>query len=325
MAYRQFIYGSDQFAVKKFIEKEIKNLKKQEAFQQSEIQKFYLDETLFSDVLKASQVSDFFASAKIIVVFDFNAVASHKNKNEKIETEALKSYFEKQSDRIALFLVCSYQKLDQRLKLTKMITETCKVFEIKIPTKPKIAKYITAIIHQKQGTITEEALQALIEQLPLSFYVVYNEVNKLLIYDKNITLDHIKSLGVAYIESNIFDIGKAILEQNANLLLKAYKAWTIKDQNFSALIGYLQYVFSNLRNLLVLKRNNIDDYQIKQQLNLPYFVYNQYARAANSYNVFYLNELLLELATIEYKIKNTILYVKINFDSWIIKLIKHFK
>lgn len=108
-------------------------------------------------------------------------------------------------------------------KLFIHIFKSSSVFKTETLSDKTIIKFISKFIEENQGTIDESQLLTLSLKLPLNGSIIEKELNKLLLYDKNITEESIENLLTKYDSDSDWNFINAFTDHDVASTWNFYK------------------------------------------------------------------------------------------------------
>lgn len=193
-----FIYGPDNYRTKE----KLRELREKYAgfeWQRIDGEKISLDE-LSGKIKSASLLSP----KRFIVLENLTLNKAQKEISQFLSEN--QNLLENQNDIFVFF----EDKADKKTSLYKFLNQGKNKFELKILTGADLKKWILSYVQKNGGQIEAGALQEILmsEQTDLRFLTL--ELDKLLAYDKKITLVNVNLLTAASFDTNIFNLTDAV-------------------------------------------------------------------------------------------------------------------
>ncbi len=237
------LYGKDTYRKKEKLDKIIEQYKKK--FPSGLNIKFVSDNKSFSDVTD-KQIS-MFGEKKLVVINDsFNKSLLKESISKNIDSL-------KKSDDIIVLFEESITKSDSLLK--KVIKSDCLVQEFNLLPRSGVLTFLKKEVKNKQGEISDEAMQTLIDYTGNDLWRLKNEIDKLFSYSSKITEDDVKKLVKPEIETNIFKTIDALAERDKKKATGLIYEHIVNGDHALYIISMIVYQF---RNLLIV-RSMIDE------------------------------------------------------------------
>ena len=91
------------------------------------------------------------------------------------------------------------------------------------PTASDIRKFIENTVESLGGKISDEAINKLISKVPEDLSIIENEINKLVSYENEVTVENVNRMVSDFNIDNYFDLANAIISGDTYEILKKYK------------------------------------------------------------------------------------------------------
>ncbi len=252
-------------------------------------------------------VEDIISNAKRYPMMAEKQVIIVKEAQILIKTiDKLESYAENPQATTILVICYKYKKLDKRKKVYKTIAKTGVIFESKRLYESNMPDWIRNVLAEKKYTISQKALQMLVEFLGVDLGKVNNELEKLQLVipqQTEITALHIeKNIGISK-DYNNFELRSAVGERN---VLKANSIINYFSQNpkSNPTIVTISLLFSYFS--LLLKYHAAPDknqYAIAKTLGINPFFVKDYQIGARNYPMKKISQIISLLRDADMKSK----------------------
>ena len=177
--------------------------------------------------------------------------------------------FSNVSDTTDLILV--EPKLDKRLSYYKLLQKKTDFQEFKELDMAGTAKWLTQEVTRLGGNIGDKEAKYLVDRVGLNQELLANELNKLVTYNKNVTLNNIELLIEPTPQSTIFELIEAAFTLDNKKMLKLYreqKALKVEPQQIIALLTWQFHILA-----LIKSAGNRTPSQIAKETGLnPYVI-----------------------------------------------------
>ena len=287
MAPVYIFFGDDAF----LIESCISNLKKECEISLPDLNlSIFNDESDFEEIMTSCETFPFMDKLRLVIAKDITIT-------DKIK-ERIIQYSEKPNAYACLAIIVKGDaKLVDNDKIT--VVDCNKLDDIIIKKK------VIADIKIKGYTITDEALSLLIRFCDNSLTRINSELSKLLPYandKKEISEDMVRSMVVADVSYNIFELSDAILNKNTDKAIKVTK-FLLETEEAYSVIGLLYNYF---RRLLIvgITPSNIDNANIAKSLQVKPYAITLARNQCKQIGIKKLYNLCEEMQKIDLKIKN---------------------
>ena len=185
---------------------------------------------------------------------------------------------------------------DRRTSLFKKLNQSGQFQEFKFLEGENLRRFIRQEVDRRGGKIETAEITKLVEYVGNDFWRMTNELDKLIAYDKQITVDNIELLVQSQVQTNIFElIEKVAHKQTARALQELYKLLG----EGSAEIYILTMIVYQYRNLLVVK----DAQERGQKVALHPFVLGKTMVLTGKYQLLELKNIYKRLLYFESAIK----------------------
>ena len=168
-------------------------------------------------------------------------------------------------------LVIYEPKIDKRSKLYKLLNKSNSAKEFKSLSDGELVRWISNRIEGKDGKIENGAAQYLIKRVKGDQLRLSNEINKLVSYDKTISLETINLLIDEAPDANVFDLLNFVMHKNKEKALAKYDELRGAQVDAHYILVMLCWQMSNLMSVQAAKSRS--DKEIASQLGMnPYSV-----------------------------------------------------
>ena len=138
-------------------------------------------------------------------------------------------------------------KLDKRLAYYKYLKKNTDLTEYTQPDENSMAAWLQRRAKDQGGVISSNDARYLIERTGINQQNLYNELNKLLLYDDKVTRASIDVLTDATPQSTIFQLLEAAFAGNVKRALELYaeqRALKVEPQQIVAMLGWQLHVLA---------------------------------------------------------------------------------
>ena len=204
------LYGTNDFAIQKEIEKITKD------FDKMNISKYDLTEDDIKDVISDAETFSMFADSKVVIVE--NAAIFTSSGSGDLET--LENYLAHINPNTILIFTVNEEKVDERKKITKKIKKDYKLISFNQNETPN--SLVRNLLNDYN--ITSSNINLLIDRVGTNPLILENEVNKIKLYkdDKTVTKEDIINLTTKRPEIDIFKLIDDIVMKNKDEALEIY-------------------------------------------------------------------------------------------------------
>lgn len=201
-------YSNNDFLLNHAVEDKIKELN----VDPFNIVKYDLLENQYDDVLEDLQTVSFFAEKKVIVIRNIQEL----EKADEYLLQSYLNYFEKPNPDVVV-IIMSNELLPESSALGTSLFKHAFIEKIKEMDKKEYPDFIKNMFKKYNYTITDDAIEALLERTNLDFNLINQEAEKLMLFayeTKEINERAVLLLVSRNLEENIFELTNALLSKN---------------------------------------------------------------------------------------------------------------
>jgi DNA polymerase-3 subunit delta len=198
------------------------------------------EEVDFQKLYDALTSLPFLVSRKMVVLRTPSA-----NKEWLGKSEELLSNFPDTTDVILV-----EPKLDKRLSYYKFLKAATEFREFTRPDANSLARWLSEQAKVRQGSLSPSDARFLVDRVGLDQQLLSNELDKLLLYDSQITRQTIELLTEPMPQSSIFDLLDAAFSGNRAKMLKLYseqRALKVEPQQIIAMLSWQLHVLAVIK------------------------------------------------------------------------------
>lgn len=218
------LYGTEAY----FIEETLKKLKRQLSENgEVEVINFDLEENNIEEVIYEADTIPFFSDRKLVIAKNaFFLKAAEKGKEKIVhDTVVLEKWVQSPSPTSVTVFIAPYEKLDERKKITKAMKQYAEVIEASSLQAHDLKGWILHEVSNLGKTISDEAVDALIEIGGTNLVHLQTELMKITTYlgdREEIDINTVKLLLVRTLEQDVFSLGNAYLTGNKGEAIEIY-------------------------------------------------------------------------------------------------------
>lgn len=218
------LYGTEAY----FIEETLKKLKRQLSENgEVEVINFDLEENNIEEVIYEADTIPFFSDRKLVIAKNaFFLKAAEKGKEKIVhDIVVLEKWVQSPSPTSVTVFIAPYEKLDERKKITKAMKQYAEVIEASSLQAHDLKGWILHEVSNIGKTISDEAVDALIEIGGTNLVHLQTELMKITTYlgdREEIDINTVKLLLVRTLEQDVFSLGNAYLTGNKGEAIEIY-------------------------------------------------------------------------------------------------------
>lgn len=307
-----FIYGDESYLIEKKVQEIIKqnNLAKVISFN---------NDIKLGEII--NQISSFslFDSSRLLIFRDLSYFQINKNE----EAEALiKSLRFKPSSTTIIFTSSKINEKSPTI-FTKYLLENVQTFKFDNLSDKEILNITKQEIIKHGATISDVDLFYFLSKIPNSLTIIINEIEKLVVLDKNISRTNIDESIQKYSVGSAFDFINSFNSGNTEMLFKSYYEKISHGETIQNLIGQITNVLELCSRIYSLKQSKHTDKEIEQILGKHSFVIKKNLEFLNFIGYKKICNYLNMISEIDTKIKSGLLDEKIGFERFLLETTKN--
>ncbi len=280
------------------------------------------EQTLEDIINEASYVS-MFGEMKYILVKNANYFGTEKLKEQ--DEKMLLKYMENPYP-LTTIIFTTYEPIDERKKVTKMMKEKGKVILIDLPKGIDLYNKVADRLIEKKYIAEKETINYLINACLNNYDLICNEIEKIdLYYQKptKINLETIKNLVSKTIVDNNFKFVDAVIQKDIKKAFQYLEDLTILKIEPLTLINLLAREYRNMLSMKLYEEKKINKKEIQQELKLQTWQYDKTKKNADTYHKDDLKDYLIELEKLDVKIKSGQIDKTIGLKLFILNLFEY--
>ena len=285
------LYGTNDFAIQKEIEKITKD------FDKMNISKYDLTEDDIKDVISDAETFSMFADSKVVIAE--NAAIFTSSGSGDLET--LENYLAHINPNTILIFTVNEEKVDERKKITKKIKKDYKLISFNQNETPN-----SLVRNLLNGyNITSSNINLLIDRVGTNPLILENEVNKIKLYkdDKTVTKEDIINLTTKRPEIDIFKLIDDIVMKNKDEALEIYNEMLKVNEEPLKIVILLASQFRLMYQAKELAKKGYSEKNISEVLKVHPYRVKLALQKGKKYKVETLLNYLNALADIDIAIK----------------------
>lgn len=302
-----FVYGTDQY----LIDKKVKDIS---ANLEGSIKAFNDEhslELIFNEIANIS----FIDNKKIIIV-----------KNHKIftnETDFIDEFINLIKNINDVELIFSFLgRPKTTLKFISFLLEEAIIEKNNYIESRQLPYLIKNFVNEAGGTITNDSITFLINNLPNDLSIVFNEIEKLMEINKNISKELVASSLSKYSSNDIFAFSKVISSNNGIEIISEYINQIQNGIDRLFLISQISSLYILACKINIYKKTNYKDFEFQHKLKVHPYRLQKAMDVLKFYGGKKINNIIMKLSQLEYQIKVGKIDKESAIDIFILNLIK---
>ena len=234
-------YSSNDFLLNNAVEEKIKEF----SVDPFNIVKYDLLENSPEDLLEDLQTVSFFAEQKVIIIRNFQEV----EKADEYVLNRYLAYFEKPNPDVITMIMLN-ELIPDTTPIGKTLFKYAYIEKVKDMEKKDYPEFVKNLFKKFSYTITDDAIEALLERTNLDFNAINQEAEKLMLfaYDtKEINERAVLLLVSRNLEENIFELTNALLAKNQTKTIEIFYDLVARNEDP---LRILNNIVSKVRELM---------------------------------------------------------------------------
>jgi DNA polymerase III subunit delta len=177
------------------------------------VERIDASETEFDNIIQSVQSLPFISPQKLVIITSLQA--------NKVMMERIEELIERVADGVDVILVDP--NLDKRKSSYKLLQKHTKLTEFSDLDFRGLTIWIAKYSEEQDAKMDSRTAQYLLERVGANQQQLAREIEKLALYDKEITKSTINELTEASVQSTIFNLLEAVFSRNINRAMKLYE------------------------------------------------------------------------------------------------------
>ncbi len=284
------LVGENTYLLRKELSKIISDFEQE--YGDLSIERFAGEVAIFEQIFSAITNPPFLTSRKLVVVESISLVKDINTRFEELLREP--------QDQIDVVLVDD--KLDKRSGLYKHLKKRTDYKEFANMPANNISGWVKAEVIARGGSIDDPSARLLVEYIGTNQQKLSNEIDKLLQYNSNISVDTINLLSVKQPSTTMFQLLDALFAKDTKLMMSLYD-----DQRKQQVepLTILSMVLWQLHILAVVKTapKGKSSEQIAKDAGIHSFVVQKSVNIARKMSLSQLKKFISDVVDLEVKLK----------------------
>lgn len=258
----------------------------------------------------ADAISAPFFSEKRLVIITHPYFLTGDTKKHSIEQDVneLIGYLQNPSPDTLLVVLASYEKLDSRKKVVKVLKSKAEIVDTSSLNESEIRQYLIKYCDSKKVIIEKSAIDRLIQLTNANFSKIMNELAKLIIATvdtKKIIVSEVDGLVTKSLEQNVFDLVDFVRDKKIKEAFELYHELLEQKEEPIKINAILIGQFRLLLQVKILQKHSYDQGSIASTLKVHPFRVKLAMQNARKFSNNSLKSAYLGLAEIEEKLKTS--------------------
>ncbi|MCR3906782.1 MAG: DNA polymerase III subunit delta [Tenericutes bacterium] len=278
--------------------------------------KYDLLENPSDDILEDLQTVSFFAETKVIVIRNIEEL----EKEDEYVINSWISYFEKPNPDVILIIAVS-QLLPDTSALGAALFKYAFIEKVKDMEKKDYPEFIKNMFKKYQYTITDDAVDALLERTNLDFNLINQEAEKLMLFAYDTKEIHEKAVTLLVsrnLEENIFELTNALLSKNQTKTIEIFYDLIARNEDPLRILNNIVGKVRELMHAKLLLDKGYRQDQIAEHFHIKSGRAYYLVKNAQSVNFQILENHLKKLSKLDYDIKSGKIDKKLGLELYLL-------
>lgn len=305
-------YSNNDFLLNNAVEEKIKEF----SVDPFNIVKYDLLENAPDDLLEDLQTVSFFAEKKVIIIRNFQEV----EKADEYVLNRYLAYFEKPNPDVITVIMLS-ELLPDTTPLGKALFKYAYIEKVKDMDKKDYPEFVRNLFRKYNYTITDDAVEALLERTNLDFNAIHQEAEKLMLfaYDtKEINERAVMLLVSRNLEENIFELTNALLSKNQTKTIEIFYDLVARNEDPLRILNNIVAKVRELMHTKLLLDKGYRQDQIAEHFHIKSGRAYYLVKNAQSIPFNQLENHLKKLSKLDYDIKSGKIDKKLGLELYLL-------
>lgn len=318
------LYGLEGFLINETKELLIKKVLKANELDFN-LSTYDLEETPIEVALEDAETVPFFGEKRIVIMKNPSFLTSEKEKLEH-NTKKLEEYIGQPPEYSIIIFIAPYEKLDERKKLTKLLKKQAAILQANSLSEKELHQWITQLSEKNQVTITEEAIDDLIQLTSGNLQLIKNEIEKLSLYvgnDSCIEKETVRLLVARTIEQNIFELIDKVVHRKLDEALSIFYDLLQNKEEPIKILSVITGQFRLIYQVKYLATQGYGQQQIATNLKVHPYRVKLALNQAKLFSEEELKSIMKSLAEADFSMKNGSMEKQLILELFILNLNKN--
>ena len=305
-------YSNHEFLLNHTVEEKIAELK----VDPFNIVHYDMLENSSDDVLEDLQTVSFFAEKKIIIV-------KHLNEIEKEVESTLKSwvsYIENPNPDVVLIVVLN-ELMSDKNPIGEALFKYAFIEKVREMDKKEYPEFVRNMFRKYGYTITDDAIESLLERTNLDFTLISQEAEKLMLFSYDSKEIHEKAVLLLVsrnLEENIFELTNALLSKNQTKTIEIFYDLVARNEDPLRILNNIVNKVRELMHTKLLIEKGYRQDQIADHFHIKSGRAYYLVKNAQSIPFVQLESHLKKLSKLDYDIKSGKIDKKLGLELYLL-------
>lgn len=265
---------------------------------------FDFEENSFEEIVDSLQTPSFSSLNKVVIAKNPYFIKDSKVKLPFTnEMSTLEEYINNPNEYSELIIICPLKYYNAKSKFISLIEKKGEVINLLFEDEQDFKSYGLQLINKTQIDISDDALELLLLRCENDVCKLEREIAKLAIYNEKIDVEIISKMVARPLQDNVFELSNALLKKDRTKIMKIYNDLKLLKVEPIQLIAMLASQFRIMLQVAILKKEYKKDDEIASILKINPYRVKISSRHLINYSIEDIKNVLVELATLDAKIK----------------------
>jgi DNA polymerase-3 subunit delta len=255
------------------------------------VEKLFADEVDYQRIYDALTSLPFLSNNKMVVIWNPSANGQFSEKAEYLLGNL--------ADSTDVIFVES--KIDKRSSMYKLLRKQTDYREFRELDTNSLIHWLVNLAKTKNASITEANARFLVERLGLNQQMLFSELSKVVLYDKNITKESIELTTEKIPQSSMFELLDSVFSGNTKKALALYQEQRDLKEEPQKIISMLVWQFHIIALIKAAKQLNAE--QIAKDSKIHPYVASKTTEMASKITLSELRRMIHDLLELDVRLK----------------------
>lgn len=265
---------------------------------------FDFEENPLDEIIDALQTPSFGSDKKIVICKNPYFIKDEKVKLPFVnDMKLLDEYLKNPNPDSELIIVCPKKYFSSKSKFINNFKKNGEIENLLFEDENDFKNYGNLLIKKANINIDSAAINILYERCSTDVCKLEREIAKLALYNDAIDSEVIKKMVSRPLEDDVFELSNALLAKNQKEVMKIYNDLKLLKMEPIYLISLLANQFRLILQVAILKKEGKREEEIATILDVHPYRVKLAGKHLVNYNLNNVKKILVELATLDAKIK----------------------
>lgn len=317
------LYGTENYIINETKQKLVANVLTEEDAEFN-LSVYDMEEVSVEEAIEDAETLPFIGETKLVFIQNPSFLTSEKTK-DKVEHNLmrLEAYIENPAPYSIVVFSCSYEKLDERKKIVKLLKKNAEIIEAKKMTEADLKTWVREQVSANEVQIDENAIDSLLSIAGTNMANLSMEIEKLSLYanDTNrIDIHTVEKLTSKSLEQNVFALVDKVVHRKIDEALRIYYDLLKMNEEPIKILSLLASQFRLVYQVKELAKRGYGQKQIAEQLKVHPYRVKLASGQAGFFSGEELSEIMDSLSVADLQMKTSSLAKGMAVELFLLKL-----